>query len=218
MNANPIAGAKPRGRPRNRTVRRNILETTLRLLKSETVKSISIEGIAKASGVSKATIYRWWNSKGAIVIDAFIEQHIVRTPMRRDIPPGEALAEHMRALIEQYSGLGGRIVAQIVAEAQFDPTLAQELRERFLYGRQAVVREIVEEWRRSGGIDPSVNVEVLMDALYAPIYMRLLLGHAPLNADFARDLPASIFSWLGAARSDAARAPNESPGPLPRQR
>jgi AcrR family transcriptional regulator len=191
---------KPRavGRPRNEATRKLILMTTMELLKKETLQSISIEAIAKAAGVSKATIYRWWTSKAAIVIDAFIEHHIVRTPMRRDLPPGEAIAEHMRHLIEQYSGWPGHVVAQIIGEAQSDPSIGREFRERFHYGRRAVVREALEEWRRSGAIDRDTNVEMLMDVLYAPIYMRLLVGHAPLDAQFATELPAFVYGLLGA--------------------
>src|SRR5262245_24160005 len=114
------------GRPRNEATRLLILRTTLELLRKETLQAITIEAIAKAAGVSKATIYRWWSSKTAIVIDAFIEHHIVRTPMRHDLPPGEAIVDHMRHLIEQYSGWPGQIVAQIVGEAQSDPSIRRE--------------------------------------------------------------------------------------------
>jgi AcrR family transcriptional regulator len=198
MNANLVeVKARSSGRPRSEPVRRMILATTLRLLEKQTVKAISIEGIAKAAGVSKATIYRWWDSKAAIVLDAFMEHHVVRTPMRKDIPPGDAVAEHIRSMVAQYAGLGGRIVAQILAEAQFDPDIARQFRERFHKGRRAVVRETMEEWRRSGGLSRAVNVDLLMDILYAPIYLRLLTGHAPLSAEFAREFPAFVFSLLG---------------------
>ncbi|HWI85420.1 MAG TPA: TetR/AcrR family transcriptional regulator [Sphingomonas sp.] len=199
--------SKPRGggRPRSEATRRLILTTTLKLLENETLQSITIEAIAKEAGVSKATIYRWWDSKASIVIEAFIEHHIVKTPMRRDIPPGEAVVDHLRHLIEQYSGFPGRIVAQILSEGQSDPVIAREFRERFHYGRRAIVRETMEEWRRSGDIDPSTNVEMLMDVLYAPVYMRLLLGHAPLDEKFAEDLPAFVYGLLGAKLPKSSR-------------
>lgn len=187
------------GRPRNEATRRLILTTALELLKTETLQAITIEAIAKAAGVGKATIYRWWDSKAAIAIDAFIEHHVVRTPMRRDIPPGDAIADHIRNLVEQYSGWPGRIVAQILAEAQSDPSIGREFRERFHYGRRAIVREELEAWRQSGGIPPETNIEMLMDVLYAPIYMRLMVGHAPLDVKFSDELTAFVFGLLGAS-------------------
>ena len=200
MNAKVTEIERPKagGRPRNEATRLLILRTALELLKKQTLQSITIEAIAKAAGVSKATIYRWWTSKASIVIDAFIEHHIVRTPMRHDLPPGEAIVDHMQHLIEQYSGWPGQIVAQIIGEAQSQPTIGREFRERFHYGRRAVVREALEKWRTSGEIDRNIDIEMLMDVLYSPIYMRLLVGHAPLDEKFAVQLPAFVFGLLNA--------------------
>ncbi|MEH3107830.1 MAG: TetR/AcrR family transcriptional regulator [Sphingomonas fennica] len=174
------------------------MRTTLELLKQESLQSITIEAIAKNAGVSKATIYRWWDSKALIAIDAFMEHHLIHTPMRRDLKPSDAIAQHMRDLAEQYRGFGGRIVAQILAEGQSDPVIAREFRSRFHYGRRAVVREVLEEWRRSGEISERTNIEVLMDVLYGPIYMRLMVGHAPIDARFVIDYQRYIFPLLGA--------------------
>lgn len=185
------------GRPRSEESRRGILTTTIKLLQEQSVQAITIEAIAREAGVSKATIYRWWNSKAAIVIDAFIENHIIRTPMPRQVPPRIAITRHFQALVTQFSGWSGSIVAQIIAEAQFDHQIAREFRERFHYGRRAVVREVLDEWRRSGEIDPATNVEVLMDVIYGPVYMRLLVGHAPLDEAFVHDHLTYVFRMLG---------------------
>lgn len=186
------------GRPRSEAARKLILQTTLQMLQHQTVQAISIEAIAKAAGVSKATIYRWWTSKASIVIDAFVEHHVVRTPIRRDLPPAEALREHYKLLVEQYSQWPGRIVAQILAEAQYDPEIGREFRERFHYGRRAVIYEIMKEWRQSGGLRPDIKVETLMDVLYAPVYLRLMIGHLPLDEQFAVELPEFIFNLVSA--------------------
>lgn len=188
------------GRPRNEESRKRILASTLEMLRTEPLQAITIEGIARAAGVSKTTIYRWWESKASIVIDAFMEYHIVKTPMRRDLSPGEAIMDHMRHLAEQYSGWPGRVVAQILGEAQSDPSVGREFRERFHYGRRAIVREVLDEWRKSGDIDPATDVEMLMDAIYAPIYMRLIIGHAPLDDAFITEYQAFMNDLLQAKR------------------
>ena len=91
----------------------------------------SIESIAREAGVGKATIYRWWSSKAAVVIDAFVQNHVVHTPMPKGVTSREALTRHIHLLVEQYGGWPGRIVAQILAEGQADPDALRELRERF---------------------------------------------------------------------------------------
>lgn len=186
------------GRPRNEVTRKLILRTTLELLKTDTLQSISIEAIAREAGVSKATIYRWWDSKGLIVIDAFIENHLVRTPMRRDVPPGQAIAEHFVHLVEQFSGWSGRLVAQILADAQANPIIGEQFRERFHYGRRAVVSEMLAAWKKSGDLKTDADNELLMDLIYSPIYMRLMVGQAPLTRQFAISYLSLVYSLLGA--------------------
>ncbi|BCW44834.1 helix-turn-helix domain-containing protein [Arthrobacter sp. StoSoilB5] len=68
-----------------------------------TVQKLSIERIAREAGISKTTIYRWWPSKAAVAIDTFLENHIVRTPVRDNIPAIEALSEHFASLAKIYS-------------------------------------------------------------------------------------------------------------------
>src|SRR5690625_5262883 len=82
-----------------------ILDATMELLDPDSgeglsVQRLSIERIARVAGVSKTTIYRWWPSKVAVVIDSFVASHIARTPVREDLSGIEALREHMGALVE----------------------------------------------------------------------------------------------------------------------
>lgn len=175
-----------------------ILATTARLLETRTVQSLSIEAIAREAGVGKATIYRWWDAKALVVIDAFVEHHIVKTPMPRNLPPGKAIATHLVSLIHEYAGWSGRIVAQIIAEGQADPAVLRVFRERFHYGRRALVREMLEEWRVSERIRAPENVEMLAELLYAPVYMRLMTGVGALDDRFAQEHIDYTYALLGA--------------------
>ena len=186
------------GRPRSEGTRMQILAATARLLETRTVQSLSIEAIAREAGVGKATIYRWWDAKALVVIDAFVEHHIVKTPMPRNLPPGKAIATHLVSLIHEYAGWSGRIVAQIIAEGQADPAVLRVFRERFHYGRRALVREMLEEWRVSERIRAPENVEMLAELLYAPVYMRLMTGVGALDDRFAQEHIDYTYALLGA--------------------
>jgi AcrR family transcriptional regulator len=59
------------GRPRNERSRQAILRSTLKLLRRAGFGDLSIEAIAADARVGKATVYRWWPNKGALVVDAF---------------------------------------------------------------------------------------------------------------------------------------------------
>lgn len=194
------------GRSRSDTSRSAILNAALKLLEGTPLQQISIESIAREAGVGKATIYRWWSSKAELVIDAFMETHASRTPMPKGVTPVEALTRHMHLLIEQYAGWSGRIVSQLLAEGQGDPDVLRQFRERFSYGRRAMVREVMEEGRRTGVFRSDIDTEMQMDILYAPIYLRLIFGHLPLDKRFADQHCATMMQLLAAPAPQARPA------------
>lgn len=199
--------ARSPGRVRSDTSRVAILDATLKLLGSTPLQQISIESIAREAGVGKATIYRWWNSKAAVVIEAFLHTHLAHTPMPKGVSPREALTRHIHLLIEEYSGWSGRIVSQIMGEGQGDPDVLREFRERFWYGRRAVVREVVEDARRCGEFRSDMETELQMDILYSPIYLRLLMRHMPLDKKFADSHCSAIMQILAPPAKAVSRPP-----------
>jgi len=203
------APARPRspGRARSDTSRVAILDATLKLLENTPLQQISIESIAREAGVGKATIYRWWNSKAAVVIDAFLHTHVRHTPMPKGVSPRDALIRHVHLLVEEYSGWSGRIVSQILAEGQGDPDVLREFRERFWYGRRAVVSEVFEEARRQGELRTDIDTEIQMDMLYAPIYFRLLMRHLPLDKKFADAHCVAMMQILAPPEQEARALP-----------
>lgn len=193
-----------RGRTRSDSSRTSILRAALKLLETSSLQEISIEGIAREAGVGKATIYRWWPSKASVVIDAFVRYHVAHTPIPHNVPAREALRSHMRALIDQYAGRSGRLVAQILAAGQADPAVLSEFRERFFYGRREAIRDVVEQARRTGEFRTDMDTEATMDIMYAPIYFRLLMGHLPLDRHFAEAHAQSILKLLSETTSQPA--------------
>src|SRR5579872_626440 len=64
-------GRRSPGRPRSEDARKAILRSTLKLLQAKGFPELSIEAIAEDADVGKATVYRWWPNKAALVADAF---------------------------------------------------------------------------------------------------------------------------------------------------
>lgn len=146
------------------------------------VKGLSIERIAREAGVGKTTIYRWWPSKAAVVIDSFADSHIAGTPVRDEIPAIDALRQHLASLTKVYSGREGLLVAQLIAECQYDPTTLAEFKDRFWNQRQAVVEGLIERAIAEGSIRADLEPEVVAELLYSPIYFRLLFDVGPLDS------------------------------------
>jgi AcrR family transcriptional regulator len=177
------------GRPRSEESKAAILDATWKLLKTTTLRDLSIEAIARESGVGKTTIYRWWSSKVAVVMDAFVENVLAVTAFPENISATEAIAQQMASLIQAFSGEYGRIVAQIIAEGQADPGALASYCDRFISPRRTAVKTIIQQGIENGEFDPSLDPELAIDILYGAIYFRLLVGHLPLDPHFADELP-----------------------------
>jgi AcrR family transcriptional regulator len=177
------------GRPRSEESRTAILDTAWKLLKTTTLRDLSIEAIARASGVGKTTIYRWWPSKVAVVIDAFLENVLLVTPYPDALSASEAITKQMGFLIKAFSGEYGRILAQIIAEGQADSEALASYRNHFVHYRRAEVKAIIQQGIENGEFASSLDPELAIDILYGPIYYRLLVGHLPLDQKFAEELP-----------------------------
>lgn len=184
-----------------------ILNATLKLLETQSLQQISIEAIAREAGVGKATIYRWWPSKAAVVIEAFQINHVSRVAAPKGMKPRDALFKIVQLLIKEYAGQEGRIVSQLIAEGQSDPDVLREFRERFWYGRHAMALELMNEARRQGEFRDDVPAEFLLDQLFAPIYFQMLIGHTPLNQEFAKNHCENVMRLLA---PEARQAPAKS--------
>jgi len=192
------SGNRPPGRPRSERARRAILQAANELLESEGFAAVTVEAIAERAGVSKATVYRWWPNRAAVVMDGFLSTVSSEVPFPHTGHAREDLRLHMHRLTEAFSGKMGRTVAALIAEGQADPELAEALRSRWLSVRRAEAREILELGIERGELREDLDPEVAVDVLYGPIYYRMLVGHALLDEDFADALADHIFSGLGA--------------------
>ncbi len=193
MTKKPESAQRAPGRPRSEAARQAILDATNALLETTTVRDLTIEAIAKKAGVGKATIYRWWSSKVALVIDAFASI-VPRTRDPQAESVSEALREQVGLLIEHYSGTYGRIVAEVVGEGQAEPDVLADFRERFLLRRRALARDLIERGKATGEFAPDLDTDVACDLLYGPVYYRLMVGHLPLDRAFAEALPKQALS------------------------
>lgn len=191
---------RPPGRPRSEAARRAILKAAIGLLDRHSVREISIEAIAREAGVGKVTIYRWWPSKIHLIIDAFMQLMTPKTSMPKPGARFSDLTDHFQAVVEEYQGKFGRVVAQIIAEGQFDREAFDYFLAAMMAKRRDFAANVVNQAKRSGEVKIDVDTDVLIDLLYGPIYFRLLVGHKPLDAEFSRIL-TDLVTRLGGLES-----------------
>ncbi|OIJ96786.1 TetR family transcriptional regulator [Streptomyces sp. MUSC 14] len=173
------------GRRRNEAARRAILDAALELLADADGAPVSVETIARAAGVGKQTLYRWWPSKGAVLLDALTDRAAQDVPA----PDTGSLREDLRALaVATFEASvrrpAGPALRTLVQEAARDAHLA-ELMRTFTRARRDAVRAVLERGRERGELGADRDVDLLVDQFYGFFWYRFLLGHAPLDADTA---------------------------------
>lgn len=168
---------------------RAILNAASELLEEVGYANLTIQTIADRAGVSNKTIYRWWSNKAAVVMEAFAlaTADMVTIPDTGSLQAD--LLEFIQAAFVAHQTLKfGATMASLVAAIQTDPTLATAFREQFITQRRNAVREILERAIKRGELLALPDVEVVIDSVYGPIFYRLLVGHAPLDNQFAEAL------------------------------
>ncbi|WP_375502730.1 TetR/AcrR family transcriptional regulator [uncultured Jatrophihabitans sp.] len=187
-----------RGRPRSEQARVAVLEAAGDLLLEGGLAAAHVEAIAGRAGVSKATIYKWWPNRGAVVLDGFLER--VRHSLA--IPEGLRTVAALEFQIGELVALFrdpriGSALRGIASEAQSDPELARAVRERWLAPRRAVTTAVLTAGVAAGDLRPDLDVELVMDQLYGPLYFRLMFGHGPLPDDLAHRLVNQLLHGIG---------------------
>ena len=186
-----------RGRPRQLSVWDAVLAGAGQLLLQAGIKGFSIEGVARLSGASKVTIYKWWPSKGALALDGFytLVSPSIDTTLTGDVE--QDLVTQVSAVLALFRDTAiGPILAGLIGEAQRDPELAAAIRERWLEPRRKCGVAILEAAQAAGHVRPDLDPTMVLDQIYGPIYLRLLVGHAPLTDDLAATLVRTILSGV----------------------
>jgi AcrR family transcriptional regulator len=201
----PNNGKRSPGRPRNERSRQAILRSTLKLLRRHGFSALSIEAVSADAHVGKATVYRWWPNKGALVVDAFAasiedELHFPDSgSVYRD------MSVQMNQFLEVLRSRSGRIVAGVIAAGQSDPDLMEEFRARFLRPRRQEAYRTLLRGIDRGELPGDLDLDLVLDLLYGGIYMRFLIRHVELNEEYVNEVCKIVLA--GALKDSASSNP-----------
>jgi AcrR family transcriptional regulator len=173
------------GRPRSEQARRDILEAAYKLLETKGFHAVGSHEIARAAGVSSATLYRWWDSKDEILLHACFEH---MKPVLAVSGSGLALMRLRRYVLyvaEFLASDDGAVMARLVTGIHDDTKLQRLFLERYVMPRRQMQRGFIREAIASGELKRGTDPELLIDALNWPLFFRWLQGHAPLKRSFA---------------------------------
>ncbi|MET9959842.1 TetR/AcrR family transcriptional regulator [Streptomyces sp. NPDC006326] len=169
-----------------------IFHATLELLAEHGYDGLTIEAVARAAGVNKTTIYRWWPSKPALVRATVLHARALDI----SVPDTGSLRGDLVALVEQVIGLltgpYAEPVVRALAGGSGQPELAELTRELFAE-RFAREQPVFERARARGELPATTDPKLLVDLVVGAVWVRVLLRREPLPDHFAAEVVDAVL-------------------------
>jgi AcrR family transcriptional regulator len=172
------APSRPRtGNQRNPLLHRAIIDAAIEVLAKEGPKRFTIEAVAKVAGCGKPTIYRWWPSRYALLLEIYHEA----AKQELAEPEGKDLAKDLATMLRQVwrfwrNDCNGSLYRLILFEMMLEKEGARYLREDFIPRRQAFAGIAFQEAKDRGEIPPKTDTKLLLDVLFGYSLYRLITG------------------------------------------
>ena len=171
-----------RGRPRSAASEQAVLRAALELLaEGYGPASITIAGIAQRAGAGKDTIYRRWQSKEDLLLDALASR-----VAELDIPDGASLRDVLVLTLAEMIGRmqdDGGLIARALQSAGDDfPKLRARYQDTVIRRRHELVAEQVRAAAARGELRADVDLPLIVQMPYHHVVMCALSGE-PLQGD-----------------------------------
>jgi AcrR family transcriptional regulator len=153
-----------------------VTRAVLDLLEEMGPGALSMDEIAARAGVSKTTIYRRWESKDELIVDAIVG--LVST-----VHPPEAgeIREVLVTLLQRFrtfmtTAAAGSIFPWLVGEVSLGTELGRHYATAVILPRRQMIAEVIADGVAGGELRPDLDIEVAVDMLIGPPILRKLMG------------------------------------------
>jgi AcrR family transcriptional regulator len=181
-----------RGRPRDPSRDEAIIDAAIEVLVRDGYDRLSMEGVAAAAGVGKATVYRRWSSKAELVIDAMT----TLKPAIETIDTGSldgdielliaaSCSPHTERLLQ--------VMASICSALPREPDLLEAFRTRFTEPRIARISRMLERARSRGELGPDVDVALAASLVPSLMLQRVLTTGQPAGRVYAEQIVGTVL-------------------------
>lgn len=185
MNTHTKEGKRSVGKPRNESSKAAIISSTIKLLEHSSFANLTIEGIAKDAGASKATIYRWWKNKEELLLSIYLDV----TDLSVKFNPLLSVEENFRQVIIELSRvldstLGRALISAIVENED----LLKKFHVHFFEPRRLEAKSILEMGIHAGIIQSEIDLDISLDMLFSPIYLKIFMYRENIDTNFVNGL------------------------------
>lgn len=170
-----------RGRPRDPSLDRAILDASFELLIETGVRGFSVREVARRAHIPKSSIYRRWRTRAALLGSA-LEQFGQDTSTQPDT--GGLESDLVAMVRDQMLGIASTRgpLARIALEVRDDPELAPVVRD-VLAKRRSALYPVFERAVARGDLPANVNIDEAIDMLVGPIWIRIMMQRPVTAAD-----------------------------------
>ncbi|KAB7758882.1 TetR family transcriptional regulator [Mycolicibacterium mucogenicum DSM 44124] len=170
---------------RSEAAREAVLRAADDLLVEKGFSGVTMEGIAKAAGVAKQTVYRWWGSKTEVLMDAFLEDAAAAL----EPPDTGSLDSDLRAHLRDTAHFlttddAGAVYRALIGQSQHDSELAQTFRSRYLDDQRTRDQKPFLRAIERNELSPEIDVAALAEWLVGPVHHRVIVTGEPIDDAF----------------------------------
>ena len=183
-----------RGRPRSAETEQAILQSAYAIMATQGLAAASIDAVARDCGVSKMTIYKWWPSREALLIDAFLRQAASMLPLPATGDPLARLRKHAAAYVKALNSDFGKVQLAVIAECIAGTGSAKIFSERYLAIRRDVGVKIIQAGQLDKSIVASEPAGDLYDRIYGTLFYQYVFGVRTLTKDYAEKLVMTVLA------------------------
>lgn len=198
-----------RGRPRDPARETEILEAALELVAELGYDRVSMDAVATACQASKATLYRRWPSKAAMVAAA------VRCRHQDVLPPvdtGELRQDLLVSLTRMTESMSSEDIGLFVGllnAIRTDPDLGEDLRSQLVADKRAGATAWTQRAIERGQLRPGTDLDLVHQIGPALVMFRLLLTGEPVDEQFRARLVDEVL--LPLVERHAPDSPERTP-------
>lgn len=182
------------GRPRSARADEAIIDAVLELLSAgQSADAISIEAVAAKAGVGKATIYRRWPNKEALLVDAVTT---MKGPL--PVPVGDSVRDDLVMLIagmrnkrmEHYGKVTACLLPELVRNEEM-----HRVYQGVVEPRRDVMRSVLRRGIDNGELRADLDIELTLLMLSGPTVAQNMLRWNPNVPDegFAEALVDAVL-------------------------
>jgi AcrR family transcriptional regulator len=175
-----------------------ICQATLDLLAEIGYDNLTMDAVAARAHASKATIYRRWPGKAALVVDA-----LHRSKGSKAEPDTGSLAGDLEAISEGFcspeNSFNAKIMLGLITALAHDAEIREVFRERMIEPRMNAMRTLFERAVERGEVARECNLDLLVSLFPALLIQQVLITGELPDADFARQVRRDVILPLATA-------------------